>query len=177
MPIPKNAITNNYRKTRLLRKGCPKLLRLVDKHHVNVDKSIQDKNRINEKLGTNVDRIKLSIMTNRANMIYTPNLAKTMDESPLKSTGFSTHKNANLKPDLSRTTQKNYSGAPPNFPTMVVDRQHANSSELNQSSEMPGKAHVPKLLLTQALQFQNHQKQKNGDKRNGSAAHATSLQV
>ena len=104
MPLPKNAITNNYRKTRLLRKGCPKLLRLVDKHNATVDKSIQDKNRINEKLGTNVDRIKLSIMTNRANMIYTPNLAKTMDSSPLKSSGFSTHKNTNFKPDLARTT-------------------------------------------------------------------------
>ena len=152
-------------------------MRLVDKHHVNVEKSIQDKNRFNEKFGTNADQLKLSIMTNRANMIYTPNLAKTMNESPLKTTGFSTHKNANLKNDLSRTTQKTYSGAPPNFPTMTVDRQHANSSELVESSEMPGKAHVPKLLLTQALQIQNQQKQKNGDKRNGTAAHATSLQV
>ena len=174
MPLPKNAITNNYRKTRLLRKGCPKLLRLVDKHQVNIEKSIQDKNRINHKLGTNVDRIKLSIMTNRANTIYTPNLAKTLDDSPRKS-GFSTHKNAYLKHDLAKTPQKNYSNAPPNFPTMAVERQHANSSELNQSTEMPGKAHVPKLLLTQALQFQNHQQQKNGDKRNGPPAHATSL--
>ena len=29
-PFPKNAITNEYRKTRLLKKGCPKLLKLVD---------------------------------------------------------------------------------------------------------------------------------------------------
>ena len=171
MPLPKNAITNNYRKTRLLRKGCPKLLRLVDKHHVNIEKSIQDKNRINEKLGTNADRIKLSIMTNRASNIYTPNLAKTMDESPLKS-GLSTHKAANIKPELARTTHKNNSGAPPNFPTMALERPHANSSELNQSTtaagaEMPAagsKAQnsvVPKLLLTQALQFQQQQNDKN----------------
>lgn len=172
VPLPKNAITNNYRKTRLLRKGCPKLLRLVDKHHMNIEKSIQDKNRINEKLGTNADRIKLSIMTNRANNIYTPNLAKTMDESPLKS-GLSTHKAANIKHELARTTHKNNSGAPPNFPMMALERPHANSSELNQSTtaagaEMPAasgsKAQnnvVPKLLLTQALQFQQQQNDKN----------------
>ena len=94
MLLPKNAITNNYRKMRLLRRGDPKLLRLVDKHLVNIEKSIQDKNRINDKLGTKADKLKLSIMTNRANMIYTPNLAKTMDDSPLKTSGFSTHKNA-----------------------------------------------------------------------------------
>ena len=41
-PFPKNAITNDYRKTRLLKKGCPKLLRLVDKHHVDIEKSLQE---------------------------------------------------------------------------------------------------------------------------------------
>jgi hypothetical protein len=150
--IPKNAITNNYRKTRLLHRGCPKLLRLVDKHHVDIDKSIKDKNRISNRLGTNMDRIKLSIMSNRANTIYTPNLAKTLDE-PFN-TGYKTEKNAYMKHDLQRTAPKNNSGAPPNFPTMAVDRNHVNISELNQSTEMPSSpAHVPKLLLSQALQF------------------------
>ena len=81
-----------------------------------------------------MDRIKLSIMSNRANMIYTPNLAKTLDvDSPLKS-GFSTSKNTYMKHELNRTQQKNMSVAPPNFPTMAIERSHANSSELNQST-------------------------------------------
>lgn len=128
--LPKNAITNNYRKTRLLHKGCHKLLRLVDKHQVDIEQSIKDKNRMSQRLGTNMDRIKLSIMSNRANTIYTPNLAKTLDE-PFTS-GFSTHKNAYLKHDLHRTAPRNNnSGAPPSFPSMAVERNQVTSSELN----------------------------------------------
>ena len=41
LTIPKNAITDAYRKTRLLKKGCPKLIRLVDKHSVSIDKSLK----------------------------------------------------------------------------------------------------------------------------------------
>ena len=41
-PIPKNAITNSYRKTRLLKKGCPKLVKLVDKQQVTIDRSINE---------------------------------------------------------------------------------------------------------------------------------------
>ena len=43
-PIPKNAITNQYRKTRLLKKGCPKLIKLVDLQNVAIDKNIKDHN-------------------------------------------------------------------------------------------------------------------------------------
>ena len=38
--IPKSVITNTYRKSRLLAKGCPKLIRQVEKHQVDLEKSI-----------------------------------------------------------------------------------------------------------------------------------------
>ena len=158
-PLPKNAITNDYRKTRLLHKGCTKLLRLVDKHHVDIDKSIKDKTRLSQRLGSNMDRVKMSIMSTRANAVMTPNLAKNMEDSTMNS-GCKTSKNAYVKHELiSRTAggarKSNYSGAPPNFPSMAIERSQGVNSEMQQSSELHNNkmAHVPKLLLTQALQF------------------------
>ena len=38
--IPRSIITNTYRKSRLLAKGCPKLIRQVEKHQIDLEKSI-----------------------------------------------------------------------------------------------------------------------------------------
>jgi len=58
---------------------------------------------------TNLDRIKLSIMTNRANTMVTPNLVNTMEERSLIS-GFNTSKNAYVKSTLNKTHKNNASG-------------------------------------------------------------------
>lgn len=42
IPVPKNAITNHYRKSRLLHKGCPRLIKLVDKQAVTLEQSIKE---------------------------------------------------------------------------------------------------------------------------------------
>ena len=77
-----------------------------------------------------------------------------MDDRGVNS-GFNSSRNAyTLKHQLLKT-QKNNASGPPSFPSMVNERSHGNSSELKQTekTEMRSKAHVPKLLLTQTLQF------------------------
>ena len=92
-PFPKNALTNEYRKTRLLHKGCPKLLRLVDKQHAEIEKSIKESQRVSQRLISNIDRIKLSIMSTRSNAIQTPSLSNTLEDRYVVSGLYST-KNA-----------------------------------------------------------------------------------
>ena len=65
-PFPKNAITNDYRKTRLLKKGCPKLLRHVDKHLIDIEKSLFESTKLSQRLTSNIERIKLSTLTTRS---------------------------------------------------------------------------------------------------------------
>lgn len=50
IPIPKGAIANEYRKTRLLAKGCPKLLRQVDKHEVDLERSIMESQKLSQRI-------------------------------------------------------------------------------------------------------------------------------
>ena len=69
--------------------------------------------------------------------------------------GFNSSRNAyHLKHKLLKT-QKNNASGPPSFPSMANERSNGNSSELKttEKEELRSKAHVPKLLLTQALQF------------------------
>jgi hypothetical protein len=35
--FPQSAFNNEYRKTRILSKGCPKLLNMANKHHAQVE--------------------------------------------------------------------------------------------------------------------------------------------
>ena len=72
--IPKNAITNNYRKQRLLQKGCPKLLRQAEKQAQELERSIRNHDRQSARLYSQIgsqhgtsERVKLSIMTTRSN--------------------------------------------------------------------------------------------------------------
>ena len=102
----------------------------------------------------------MSIMTTRSNALESPgmNFANTMEERSLIS-GFNTSKNAYIKNSLNKTHKNNASG-PPGFQmsisgAMVNQRDRLdNSSELHQmigeKNELRSKAHVPKLLLTQA---------------------------
>lgn len=76
--IPKSFITNTYRRSRLLAKGCPKLIRLVEKHQLDLEKSI-DSQKYSERMLSYRDRIKLSIMTTRSKGHKTPNLGGTID--------------------------------------------------------------------------------------------------
>ena len=76
-----------------------------------------------------------------------------MEDRLLKS-GFNTSKNAYVKQQLTKTHKNNNSG-PSNIVSMnfVDQRYPANSSELKtvEKNDMESKAHVPKLLLTQAI--------------------------
>ena len=73
--FPKNAITNNYRKQRLLAKGSPKLIKMVEKHKAEIDKSMLRHNRLSSKLASQItaqDRVKMSIMSTRSNALDSP---------------------------------------------------------------------------------------------------------
>ena len=117
---------------------------------------MNEHNKLSQRLMSNVDRIKLSIMTTRSNAIQTPNIAKTVlqniiEDRSLKP-GFNTSKNAYVKHSLLRTQRDNNASGPANFPSMNLDRTNGNSSELNQS--IAGKPEalkgglVPQLMLT-----------------------------
>ena len=91
-------------------------------------------------------------------------MANTMEERSLIS-GFNTSKNTYVKNTLNKTHKNNSSG-PPNFQMSIMStgpmadspRNLDNSSEMIQQKDpveksvqvMGSKAHVPKLLLTQA---------------------------
>ena len=105
----------------------------------------------------------MSIMTTRSNALESPslNLANTMEERSLIS-GFNSSKNAYIKNSLNKTHKNNSSG-PPHFQMSTMSGAMAEPRNLDNSSEMihqkepvektqlkGSKAHVPKLLLTQA---------------------------
>lgn len=71
-----------------------------------------------------------------------------MMDDPRAFSGFNTSKNSYLKDRFRPTGQ-------PTYPSMALERSNGNSSELKNMDkpELRSKAHVPKLLLTQALQF------------------------
>lgn len=45
IPIPKHAVQNIYRRNRLLLKGCPKLIRLVEKYNSNFEKTLAENHK------------------------------------------------------------------------------------------------------------------------------------
>ena len=102
VPIPKGAVSNEYRKTRLLAKGCPKLLRLVEKHEIDLERSIRESQKLSQRLFNNHERNKLSIMSQRSNAIKPSKLSATLDERDAY-TGFNTSKNAHVKHALFST--------------------------------------------------------------------------
>ena len=121
---------------------------------------------------SNMDRVKLSIMSTRSNNIhqtYNAAFTNTMEDRLLKS-GFNTSKNAYVKQQLTKTHKNNNSG-PSNIVSMnfVDQRSPGNSSELKtvDKPELASKAHVPKLLLTQAIQFQGKDKLASYDTNDG----------
>lgn len=98
VPVPKLAVQNNYRLARLLHKGDKKLMKMVDHHARDLEKSFAESNKMSHRMMSNRDRIKLSIMSTRSNAIQTPNLANTMDAADREAfSGFNTAKNAYLK--------------------------------------------------------------------------------
>ena len=119
---------------------------------------MNEHNKLSQRLMSNVDRIKLSIMTTRSNAIQTPivphTILQNIIEDRSRRSGFSTSKNAYVKHQLLRTERNNNASGPANFPSMTIDRDraHGNSSELNQSIASKPEALkgglVPQLLLT-----------------------------
>ena len=117
---------------------------------------MNEHNKLSQRLMSNVDRIKLSIMTTRSNAIQTPivphTILQNIIEDRSRRSGFSTSKNAYVKHQLLRTQRNNNASGPANFPSMTLDRTNGNSSELNQSIASKPEAlkggRVPQLLLT-----------------------------
>jgi len=79
VPLPKSIIGNNYRKSRLLAKGCPKLIRLVQKHQVDLEKTMESQ-KYSQRMLSYRDRIKMSIMTTRSKTNNTPLPGSPMDD-------------------------------------------------------------------------------------------------
>lgn len=160
VPIPKGLASNNYRKSRLLAKGCPKLIRLVEKHQVDLEKSLESQ-KYSQRMISYRDRIKMSIMTTRAKTNNTPTLGSPMDEATRGAlSGLNQNRNVyNLKKQLIRAQKHGLGGH--SLPSMTPqDRPMQNTSDLQASTKKGG--HVPKLLLTQALQFQKQKPGRNG---------------
>ena len=67
--------------------------------------------------------------------------------------GFNTSKNAYLKNSELKNTPQRTKLTQANFPSMTLERSNLISSQLNDTNDerKTSKAHVPKLLLTQAL--------------------------
>jgi len=108
VPIPKNAVQNTYRRSRLLLKGCPKLIKLVDKYHSNLERSLAETQKYSERLMSCRDRIKLSIMETRSNALKTPKMADNSEE-PMSDTlsGLNTSTpNASMQKKYLRTQKK-----------------------------------------------------------------------
>jgi len=142
IPFLKNAITNTYRKSRLLQKGCPKLIKLVEKHHGEIDRSIIHHQRMTTRLANNItasERVKMSIMDTRSSVMDTPFRHHMIEEHNYS--GLHTSKNAYVTRSKAAATT---------YPSMALERSNCNSSELHKTMEdkMPNQAHVPKLLLT-----------------------------
>ena len=81
--FPKNIIaSDNYRKSRMLAKGCPKLLKMVEKNAMDFDKSIETQKYSQRLLGYR-ERIKESIMTTRSKTNNTPMVGRgvNLDDS------------------------------------------------------------------------------------------------
>lgn len=131
IPFPKNAVTNTYRKQRLLAKGCTKLIRQVEKYQGEIDRSILKKNALSAKLAPHImsDRVKMSIMSTRTNALDSPLRHNLMDEHRNFS-GFNTSKNAYEGHSLAVSRHRNA----PNFPSMVLERSNV-TSELHKSSK------------------------------------------
>lgn len=92
--IPRSIIANTYRKSRLLAKGCPKLIRLVGKHQLDLEKSI-DSQKYSERMLSYRDRIKMSIMTTRSKVNKSPNLHSTIDTDGTRGAISGLNKNRN----------------------------------------------------------------------------------
>ena len=92
-------------------------------------------------------------MTTRSNNMHSP----LVGDDELNS-GFSTSKNVKMKPHLRGMFEA--SGRPPAFPS-VLDRNYHQKSEMMNSTEQKDKEHIPKLILTQPLQFQKTRRTHN----------------
>lgn len=73
-------VSNNYRKSRMLAKGCPKLLKMVERNAMDFDKSIESQKYSQRLLGYR-DRIKASIMTTKTNNTATMGGSATLDDN------------------------------------------------------------------------------------------------
>ena len=100
VPLPRGIASNHYRKSRLLAKGCPKLIRLVEKHQVDLEKSLESQ-KYSQRMISYRDRIKMSIMTTRAKTNNTPSAMDEVTRGALS--GLNQNRNAyNLKKQLIR---------------------------------------------------------------------------
>ena len=77
---PKQVIlTDNFRKSRMLTKGCPRLLKMVDKHISDMDKN---KRKQPMRYSYNLESAKMSyVSSNRSKGVTNMNLNISLDES------------------------------------------------------------------------------------------------
>jgi hypothetical protein len=120
IPFLKNAITNTYRKSRLLQKGCPKLIKLVEKHHGEIDRSIIQHQRVSARLANHItasERVKMSILETRSNLVDSPFRHHMMEDRNLS--GLNTSKNAYVT---------RHKAAATTYPSMALERSNGSSS-------------------------------------------------
>lgn len=136
----------------MLTKGCYKLMKMAKVQEFDITNHMHHTQKRFTSLVSptmQADRVKLSIMTTRSNKMVSPLYSSVGGPDELNG-GFSTQGAATMKANLRN-------GRP--IVPLAMDRNMKQKSEMT-SMHDANKAYMPKLLLTQPLQFQKGQSYK-----------------